>query len=93
MNYPHSEKYNTPELMAKIMGPNPLKLAEELLQDCRIPAGADCLRFGQRPGPDERFPCEGIRLQGVRIRFLEHAGRAHRIFPLDGPFGRTDSAR
>ena len=25
MQYPRSEKYNTPELMSKIMGPNPLK--------------------------------------------------------------------
>ena len=31
MNYPLSEKYNTPELMTKIMGPNPMKLEEELL--------------------------------------------------------------
>ena len=32
MRYPLSEKYETPELMAKIMGPNPLKLEEELLE-------------------------------------------------------------
>ena len=38
MNYPLSEKYDTPALMAKIMGPNPLKL-EELLLGHRIPAG------------------------------------------------------
>ena len=40
MNYPLSAKYDTPELMAKIMGPNPLKLEEELLTGHRIPAGA-----------------------------------------------------
>ena len=40
MNYPKSEKYNNPELMAKIMGPNPLKLAEELLSNHQIPAGS-----------------------------------------------------
>ena len=37
MNYPISEKYNTPELMAKIMGPNPMKLQEELLIGHCIP--------------------------------------------------------
>ena len=40
MKYPLSEKYNTPALMAKMMGPNPLKLEEELLIDHCIPAGA-----------------------------------------------------
>jgi len=29
MVYPLSEKYNTPELMSRIMGPNPVKLEEE----------------------------------------------------------------
>ena len=32
MNYILSQKYDTPELQKKIMGPNPVKLAEELLQ-------------------------------------------------------------
>ena len=31
MRYVKSEKYNTPALQAKIMGPNPIKLEEELL--------------------------------------------------------------
>lgn len=31
MRYAKSEKYNTPALQAKIMGPNPIKLEEELL--------------------------------------------------------------
>lgn len=40
MKYIKSEKYNTPELMAKIMGPNPVKLEEELLNGSKIPTGA-----------------------------------------------------
>ena len=32
MKYPLSEEYNTPELMAKIMGPNPLKLIKIVLR-------------------------------------------------------------
>ena len=40
MHYIKSEKYNTPPLQAKIMGPNPVKLEEELLLNHRIPEGA-----------------------------------------------------
>ena len=50
MNYPLSEKYNTPELMAKIMGPNPLKLEEELLTGHQIPAGALVCDLGSGQG-------------------------------------------
>ena len=50
MNYPKSEKYNTPSLMAKIMGPNPLKLEEELLIDNKIPDGAVVCDLGSGQG-------------------------------------------
>ncbi|MBR3150344.1 MAG: class I SAM-dependent methyltransferase, partial [Eubacterium sp.] len=50
MNYPLSEKYNTPELMSKIMGPNPIKLEEELLIDNSIPDGATVCDLGSGQG-------------------------------------------
>ncbi|MBQ3432410.1 MAG: class I SAM-dependent methyltransferase [Clostridia bacterium] len=50
MKYPLSEKYNTPALMAKMMGPNPLKLEEELLMGHRIPAGATVCDLGSGHG-------------------------------------------
>ncbi len=50
MNYEKSEKYNTPALMAKMMGPNPLKLEEELLLDHRIPEGAVVCDLGSGQG-------------------------------------------
>ena len=50
MQYPLSEKYNTPELMTKIMGPNPIKLEEELLKDHRIPTGAVVCDLGSGQG-------------------------------------------
>ena len=50
MNYPLSEKYEAPVLMAKIMGPNPLKLEEELLTGHRIPAGAVVCDLGSGQG-------------------------------------------
>lgn len=40
MEYIRSKKYFTPDLQAKIMGPNPIKLQEELLQNHKIPSGS-----------------------------------------------------
>ncbi len=50
MKYVKSEKYNTPELQSKIMGPNPIKLEEELLLDCKIPAGSVVCDLGSGQG-------------------------------------------
>lgn len=48
--YPLSSKYATPEFMSLIMGPNPLKLAEELLTGHRIPPGARVCDLGSGQG-------------------------------------------
>ena len=50
MQYPLSEKYDVPELMSKIMGPNPLKLEEELLTGHAIPPGAVVCDLGSGQG-------------------------------------------
>lgn len=50
MNYVKSEKYNTPELQKKIMGPNPVKLEEELLMDHKIPKNAVVCDLGSGQG-------------------------------------------
>lgn len=50
MKYTLSQKYNTPELMSKIMGPNPIKLEEELLIDCKIPKNAVVCDLGSGQG-------------------------------------------
>ena len=50
MKYIKSEKYSTPQLMAKIMGPNPVKLEEELLIDNKIPNGAVVCDLGSGQG-------------------------------------------
>ena len=39
MKYILSEKYSSPQLMAMIMGPNPIKLEEELLKNSKIKKG------------------------------------------------------
>lgn len=50
MEYPKSQKYNTPALLAKIMGPNPFKLQEEMLLNHKIPAGSLVCDLGSGQG-------------------------------------------
>ena len=50
MKYVKCEKYNTPELLEKIMGPNPIKLEEELLLDNLIPKNAVVCDLGSGQG-------------------------------------------
>lgn len=50
MKYLRSEKYNTPQLQAKIMGPNPLKIQEELLNNHKIPSNAVVCDLGSGQG-------------------------------------------
>ena len=69
MKYPLCEKYSTPELMAKIMGPNPLKLEEELLDNHRIPAGATVCDLGSGQGLTSVFLAKeyGFRVYAVDL--------------------------
>lgn len=48
MEYIKAKKYDA--LMHLMMGPNPVKLCEELLKDCRIPAGASVCDLGSGQG-------------------------------------------
>ena len=50
MHYPKSKKYDTQALQAKIMGPNPVKLEEELLLAHKIPVGAVVCDLGSGQG-------------------------------------------
>ena len=50
MNYILSKKYETPELMAKIMGPNPIKLTEELMSATHLPDYATICDLGSGQG-------------------------------------------
>lgn len=50
MKYELSKKYETPYYMEKIMGPNPIKLEEELLKDNKIPQNAVVCDLGSGQG-------------------------------------------
>lgn len=55
MEYIKSRKYETDEFMSKIMGPNPVKLTEELLCGCKIPKGAVVCDLGSGQGLTSLF--------------------------------------
>jgi cyclopropane fatty-acyl-phospholipid synthase-like methyltransferase len=50
MKYPKTEKYNISTVNKKIMGPNPLKLEEELMKDNCIKKGAIVMDLGSGQG-------------------------------------------
>lgn len=50
MKYIKSKKYDTPALRAKMMGPNPIKLEEELLSNHKIPKGSVVCDLGSGQG-------------------------------------------
>lgn len=50
MKYILSKKYETPKLMEKIMGPNPIKLEEELMLGHKIPDGSVVCDLGSGQG-------------------------------------------
>lgn len=57
MNFPKANSFDTTLVRAKIMGPNPLKLCEELLQEHNIPAGATVLDLGSGTGITSALLC------------------------------------
>ena len=50
MNFSKSNTFSNAVVASKIMGPNPLKLCEELLYDANIPAGSTVCDLGSGSG-------------------------------------------
>ena len=92
MEYPLSKKYETPSLMAKIMGPNPLKLEEELLLGHKIPAGGVVCDLGSGQGLTSVFLAKeyGFRVYAADLwsdpaensRFFDEMGLCDKITPV-----------
>ncbi|NLJ30399.1 MAG: methyltransferase domain-containing protein [Clostridiales bacterium] len=55
MKYIRSKKYETNQILEKMMGPNPLKLLEELLEHHRIPQRATVMDLGSGQGVTSVF--------------------------------------
>ena len=92
MKYVRSEKYNTPQLQAKIMGPNPVKLEEELLMGHRIPQGAVVCDLGSGQGLTSVFLAKeyGFLVYAADLwsdpeenrRFFAEMGVSERVVPV-----------
>lgn len=50
MKYIKSKKYDIAAINSKIMGPNPIKLQEELLSNCDLPSGSTVMDLGSGQG-------------------------------------------
>lgn len=53
--YEKSKKYNTNVIMKRIMGPNPIKLLEELMNNNKTPSGATVMDLGSGQGVTSVF--------------------------------------
>lgn len=93
MEYIRSKRYNTPEILSKIMGPNPIKLEEELLTKHDIPAGATVMDLGSGQGVTSLFLVKeyGFRVFATDLwsdptenkRFFDQQGlNTQQIIPL-----------
>ncbi len=69
MEYPLSKAYDSSDLMAKIMGPNPVKLTEELMLDHQIPEGAVICDLGSGQGLTSVFLAKeyGLRVYAADL--------------------------
>ena len=95
MEYTKSSRYDTQLIQNKIMGPNPIKLEEELLYSHRLPADAVVMDLGSGRGLTSLFLVKeyGFRVFSVDLwsdpsdnkRFFEEMGfSSKQIIPLKG---------
>lgn len=93
MVYTRSKAYDTPELRRMIMGPNPVKLEEELLLDHKIPENAVVCDLGSGQGLTSVFLAKeyGFTVYAADLwsdpaenrAFFDRMGLPHdRIFPV-----------
>ena len=86
MKYPKSEKYMGNDYMKYIMGPNPLKLCEELLAEHRIPAGARVMDLGSGEGLTSAFLAKEY---GFTVYAADLWSEPESHYPLFESFGHS----
>lgn len=93
MEYTRSSKYDITLVHEKIMGPNPLKLQEELLQGHALPRGATVMDLGSGQGLTSVFLAREYEFRvfaadlwsdpGENMRFFERMGlTSEQIIPI-----------
>lgn len=84
MDYIKAKEYDA--YMHMMMGPNPLKLCEELLEDSRIPAGARVCDLGSGQGLTSVFLC---REYGYRVYACDLWSEPEEHLPFFAQMGLT----
>ena len=69
MEYKKTEKYNTKLINQKIMGPNPLKLEEELMKDNSIKTGSTVMDLGSGQGITSIFLVKEYGFKYMQLTF------------------------
>jgi cyclopropane fatty-acyl-phospholipid synthase-like methyltransferase len=93
MNFPKSNSFDLSVMRARSMGPNPLKLCEELLEGSGLPAGSVVLDLGSGAGLTSALMAREYGLvvyaadlwseSGDNMRFFESMGLTNRqVIPL-----------
>ncbi len=93
MNFPKSNSFDLSVMRARSMGPNPLKLCEELLEGAGLPAGSVVLDLGSGAGLTSALMAREYDLvvyaadlwsePGDNMRFFESMGLTNRqVIPL-----------
>ena len=92
MEYIKSRKYETDEFMSKIMGPNPVKLTEELLCGCKIPKGAVVCDLGSGQGLTSLFAAREYGFKIYASDLWSDPGENMRFFEAHGMSGEEITA-
>lgn len=91
MKYIKSGKYQTDEFMSKIMGPNPVKLTEELISDCKIPKGSVVCDLGSGQGLTSVFIAAEYGFKVYAADLWSDPLREQRVFWVAGTVRGRDN--
>jgi hypothetical protein len=84
MEFPKSSRYDEELVRERIMGPNPLKLTEELLMNSRIPNGATVMDLGCGMGLTSAFLVKEYRFFTFAVDLWISATENRRFFDRMG---------
>ena len=91
--YPKSESFLTDDLRTMMMGPNPVKLLEELMEDVRLPAGSRVCDLGSGRGLTSLFLAKEYGLQVTAADLWSEPADNQAFFERMGAGDRISAVR